>query len=128
MSLKLQIVIAADGTAAITALEGVGNKVEGVGTKAKQAGKDLGEGIGGISEQLERMQKFALGFVAFEKLSEYAGKAIELADSWTMLNAKMRLATDSSDAANRVTEQLYDTAQRLRMPLDETGKLFGRLV
>jgi|GEM_PF-5989849 len=129
MALNLEILLKLLGTdRAATDLNGVADSVKRVGNESKNASDQMASGTSAIAEQLERMQKFALGFIAFEKLTEYASKTIELADSWTNLNAKMVLATGNAAAAKEVTAQLFDVAQNLRVPLDETAKLFGRLV
>lgn len=106
-------------------------EVDNVTTRVRRMGSEVERSsthMGGMNEQMRKMAKWAVGFFAFDKLTEYAGKAIGLADAWTVLTGKMELATGSSEGATTATNNLYNMAQRLRVPLAETGTLFGRLV
>lgn len=128
MGLKLDIVLTLNNADAVASgLTNVGTKVEGVGVKVRKSGKELEDGLGGVGAQLQRMQGFLLGFVAFDKLTDWAGQAIQLADGWALLNAKLEVATGSSTAAQASMGELYTLAQDLRVPLSETATLFGRL-
>lgn len=128
MSLKLDIVLSLNGTDSVASgLGNVGAKVESVGVRAKKSGQDLADGMSGVGAQLQRMQGFLLGFVAFDQLTHYAGKAIQMADGWALLNAKLEVATGSAAAAQASMAGLYGLAQELRVPLSETATLFGRL-
>lgn len=105
-------------------LTDVSSNVRRMGDNARTASN----GVGGINTQLQRLATYAAGFFVFDKLTEYAGKAIQLADGWAMLNAKMVLATGSSKDAKIATGELYSLAQDLRVPLTETATLYGRIV
>lgn len=129
MALNIGISLTLNGTEKVAGgLRDVGDGVKKVGSEVGTSSKQLETGMGGVSAQLQRMQQFALGFIVFDKLKDYATKAIELADSWTILNGKMLLATGSSEKAALATNDLYNLAQKLRVPLAETGTLFTRLV
>lgn len=128
MSLKLDIVLSLNGTDSVAnGLGNVGAKVESVGVRAKKSGQDLADGMSGVGAQLQRMQGFLLGFVAFDKLTDWARQAIQMADGWALLNAKLEVATGSASAAQASMAGLYGLAQELRVPLSETASLFGRL-
>lgn len=128
MGLKLDIVLTLNNADTVASgLTNVGTKVEGVGVKVRKSGKDLEDGLGGVGAQLQRMQGFLLGFVAFDKLKDWTGQAIQMADGWALLNAKLEVATGSSTAAQASMGGLFNLAQDLRVPLSETATLFGRL-
>lgn len=57
-----------------------------------------------------------------------AKNIVESADSWQLLNAKLLVATKSQSNANRAQQEIYETAQKTRSPLEETAKLWTRLV
>ena len=48
-------------------------------------------------------------------------------DAWQMMQAKLKLATGSSEEAKRVQTDLYDLAQKIRIPLEDSAKLYTRM-
>lgn len=52
---------------------------------------------------------------------------VEQADAWSMLEAKLKLATESTNNAKVVQQDLFELAQKLRIPLEDAGKLYTRL-
>lgn len=113
---------------AATDLSNVTTQVQQLGDEVQTSGNQITNSVGGMGAQFERLKNFAIGFVVFDKLKDYALKALDLADAWTILTGKMELATGSSEGAAVATNDLYNMAQQLRVPLAETGTLFGRLV
>lgn len=57
-----------------------------------------------------------------------AKSIVESADSWQLMNAKLLVATKTQNNANRAQQEIYETAQKTRSPLEETAKLWTRLV
>lgn len=58
----------------------------------------------------------------------FAKGLFESADAWSMMQSKLSLATGGMQSAKVVQEELYQTAQRIRIPLEDTAKLYNRLV
>jgi len=57
----------------------------------------------------------------------FAKGIIEAADGWKMMQARLKLATGSMEEARQVQGNLYDMAQRLRIPLEDAAKLYTRM-
>lgn len=87
------------------------------------------------------VEKLTKGFNALELASKALGsailvgtmkrlaeEAIRMGDAWVMMQAKLRIATGSISAAVEAQEMLYNMSQQLRTPLEETTKLYTRLV
>lgn len=52
---------------------------------------------------------------------------IKQADAWQMMQARLRNATGSLNNAKAAQGEMYDLSQRLRVPLEESVKLYTRL-
>lgn len=49
------------------------------------------------------------------------------ADAWTMMQARLKLAEGSMEGARVKQLELFDIAQKIRVPLEDMGKLYNRL-
>jgi tape measure domain-containing protein len=72
---------------------------------------------------LRSMATAALAYVGVN----FAKGLFESADGWSMMQAKLSLATGSMRAAVAVQESLFKTAQEIRIPLEDAAKLYNRL-
>lgn len=52
---------------------------------------------------------------------------IEQADAWSMMQAKLKLATGSMEDAKQVQTDLYKLAQKIRIPLEDSAQLYNRM-
>lgn len=52
---------------------------------------------------------------------------IQGADAWQMMQARMTVATGSLNNAKVAQEEMFELSQKLRVPLEETGRLYTRL-
>ena len=57
----------------------------------------------------------------------FAKNVIEQADAWGQMGAKLKIATGSIEGAKAAQEGLFDIAQRLRIPLEDSVQLFTRM-
>lgn len=55
-------------------------------------------------------------------------EVIKLADSWSLMKAKLNIALGSMDSAVNMQEKLYKVAMSLHVPLEGVTQLFTRLV
>lgn len=58
----------------------------------------------------------------------FVGSLFKEADGWSMMQSKLSLAVGSMELAKVVQKDLYEMSQRLRVPLDDTVKLYTRMV
>jgi tape measure domain-containing protein len=82
---------------------------------------------GKAGEQLQRNTK-TLG-IAFRSLAAYFGvrQLTEYADTWTLIHARIRLVTNSTEQAMTVQQRLYEIAQRTRNTMAATSVLYTRM-
>ncbi len=86
-----------------------------------------------ITVQQERMAsqtaKSAMSFANFAKLVTGAlsiNQVINYADSWTDLQNRMKLVTNSTEALNKATNDVYTIAQKTYQSLDATAQVYQR--
>lgn len=58
----------------------------------------------------------------------FAAGIFKSADAWASMQSKLALATGSMNAAKVVQEDLYKVSQNIRIPLEDTAKLYNRMV
>ncbi|EMO5258123.1 TPA: phage tail tape measure protein [Proteus mirabilis] len=86
-----------------------------------------------ITVQQERMAsqtaKSAMSFANFAKVVTGAlsiNQVINYADSWTDLQNRMKLVTNSTEALNKATNDVYTIAQKTYQSLDATAQVYQR--
>lgn len=109
----------ASSTSAAQAVQGLHQQVSQSTTAMGHSHK-----AGGIlTNTMKSMAVAASMYIA----ANVSGSIFKDADAWAMMQAKLKLATGSMEAAVVVQGQLYDLAQKYRSPLDDMGKLYVRL-
>lgn len=81
-----------------------------------------------VGKELYHIRNLLGGTMLAAALGNTTSAVIKMADSWTLLGAKLKLQLGSQLAASMAQEQLYNTAQKLRIPMDDMVVLFNRLV
>jgi tape measure domain-containing protein len=110
-SLKIRV----DALEAKTAADAM-NKMAPAASKAQKA-------VGGVTSASSALNK-VLGVTA-GLLS--AREILQAAESWTTLNNRLRLVTDSSEAFNSAQENIFRIAQETRQGLTATAELYQRI-
>ncbi len=72
---------------------------------------------------LRSMATAALAYVGVN----FFANIIKQADAWGLLQAKLKLAVGSMELAKSVQNDLFNMSQNLRVPLEDTAKLFTRM-
>lgn len=57
----------------------------------------------------------------------FAKSVVQQADAWGLMQAKLKVATGSMEAAKAAQQNLYDIAQKLRIPLADSVQLYNRM-
>ena len=57
----------------------------------------------------------------------FAKGIIEQGDAWAMMQSKLKLATGSSEEAKKTQMELFDLAQKMRVPLADSAQLYNRM-
>ncbi len=77
-----------------------------------------------FNNTLRSMTTAALAYMGVN----FATGIFKSADAWASMQAKLSLATGSMNAAKVVQEDLYKISQDIRVPLEDTAKLYNRMV
>ena len=57
----------------------------------------------------------------------FAKGIVEAGDAWGTMQAKLQLSTGSAEAAKKTQMELYDLAQKIRIPLADSAQLYNRM-
>lgn len=91
-------------------------------TVAKKTQKTT-EAVKGATTQaqlLSRALKWVAGYLA-------TGKLLQTADAWDNINTKIKLASSSEDEFKKVSEEIYDVAQRSYQDVGATADLYTKI-
>ena len=98
---------------------------------AKSAGEKATAGIAevkaGVSAFGDQVAKAKTQLLAFLTINWAAGKALEIVqigDAWNMMNARLKLATAGQREFTAAQKDLFDIAQRIGVPIQETTSLY----
>lgn len=125
--IKLQI----DGGKVVTSeLQQIGRSGEralkGIDTGAARASaslKQIGISSAGLGAAFKYLASAATAFAAID----LARKAVDIADAWTNVQSKLRLAAGGLDEAATAQQRLFEIAQQTRAPFEEVVQTFSRL-
>lgn len=81
-----------------------------------------------VGKSLYQLRNMLGGTMLFAALQNTIGAVIKFTDSWSLMSAKLNLALGSTVKATAAQEELYKSAQNLRVPIEDMSKLFVRLV
>lgn len=81
-----------------------------------------------VGKSLYQLRNMLGGTMLFAALQNTTGAVIKFTDSWSLMSAKLNLALGSTVKATAAQEELYKSAQNLRVPIEDMSKLFVRLV
>lgn len=128
------ITLKADGSSLAGELKLSRSELERLGGAGKQAGEEIGRGMSkarqglvSISEQLGQARNLAISYFSARYIAGYAREILSLADQYTALQARLRLATTSQLEFNTANAALYAIAQRNGVPLAESLGLYAKL-
>jgi len=91
----------------------------------KRTNKSLGDFNGTVSGTTKLVAGLATGFVAL-KLYQLVKETIALADSWTLLDNKLKLVTDSERELAVVQTELYELSLRSHAAYSTSVDLYSR--
>ncbi|WP_311751014.1 phage tail tape measure protein [Proteus columbae] len=101
--------------------------------QTEQFGQSIRVSLQAITVQQERMvsqtTKSSVLFARFASVTASAlsiHQVINYADSWTELQNRLKLVTESSVELNKATQAVYDIAQKTYQSLDATAQVYQR--
>lgn len=125
--LSLKIRIGAELTEIKNGLRQVQADLDKLGQKGRNAGGSAAQGMGKLEQAVVGAQR-ALGLLATAYAAIAGGsKFIQMADEVKLLDARLKLASRTTEEYVRAQGLLFDLAQRTRSSLGETINLYSRL-
>jgi tape measure domain-containing protein len=103
-------------------------------TNAKTAGEKAAAGMAevkaGMSAFGDQVSSAKSQLLAFLSINWAAGKlqeVVQIADAWNMMAARLKLATIGQQEYAVAQKALFEIAQRIGVPIQETATLYGKL-
>lgn len=117
----------ADSAAATSkSVQALTGHVEKLGIASHEAEQAIGRKSARSSVAATTLRAMAAAASAYLSIN-FAKGIIQAADAWSMMAAKLKLATGSMDDAKKVQQELFTLSQKLRVPLEDSMKLFTRM-
>jgi tape measure domain-containing protein len=104
-----------------------GETAQGAGRRASEGLRQLETRAGTLGEQFTRARNQVVAFLAAFELQRRVVQIVALADAWSQMEARLKLATAGSREFAVAQRELFATAQRLGVPIQELTTLYGRL-
>lgn len=110
-------------TRAIQQLTPAIQRASGATNQAAAANSAFSSSSNVVANTLKAMFTAATAYQAIN----FGMSLVKQADSWVLMEAKLRNATGSLNNARVAQEQMFELSQRLRVPLEESVRLYTRL-
>jgi len=136
MANRISVLVALEGAddglkrAVSSAERSLGELASSAKTAGQRAAAGMAEVKAGVSALGDQVSRAKTQLFAFLTLNWAAGKVqeiVQVADAWNGMTARLKLATAGSREFTTAQTALFDIAQRIGVPLQETTKLYGRL-
>ncbi|WP_275760264.1 tape measure protein [Ralstonia pseudosolanacearum] len=136
MSQRISILVALDGadeglkraiTSAERSLGELATSAKTAGDKAAAGLAQVKAGVSVISEQITTARTQLLAFLSINWAVGKVQEIVQIADAWNMMAARLKLATAGQREFTTAQAELFDIAQRIGVPIQETATLYGKL-
>ncbi|MGD7248070.1 tape measure protein, partial [Ralstonia pseudosolanacearum] len=133
---RISILVALDGAdeglkRAITSAErSLGELAASAKTAGDRAAVGIAQvkaGVSVVSEQVAAARTQLLAFLSINWVAGKVQEAVQVADAWNMMAARLKLATAGQREFTTAQTALFDIAQRIGVPIQETATLYGKL-
>jgi tape measure domain-containing protein len=126
--------IKSDATGVVASVDLVKSKMGDLGNTSQQAGQRAAAGLSmarrgveSISAQLRNLQNLASVWAAFAGVRAVVRDLVSTADAMTSLNARLRIATGSTEAYAQAQQTVQAVAISARSDLESVATLYTRL-
>ncbi|MGI6655261.1 MAG: tape measure protein [Desulfobulbus sp.] len=127
---KIEIIIEAATAGFERSLRGAVQAVKGLDSAARQADRGglsaARRGVESISRQLDVLRNAAITVFSVNTIRGFVSGIINLADKYTLLDARIGLVTSSAAEAAAVHQQLYEAANRSGSTFESTAGVYAR--
>ena len=133
---RISVLVALDGAddglkrALNSAQQSLGDLATNAKTAGQKAAAGLAEVKAGMSAFGDQVNSAKTQLLAFLSINWAAGKVqeiVQIADAWNMMSARLKLATIGHNEFATAQKALFDIAQRIGVPIQETTTLYGKL-
>lgn len=133
---RISVLVALEGAddglkrALNSAQQSLGDLATNAKTAGQKAVAGLAEVKAGMSAFGDQVNSAKTQLLAFLSINWAAGKVqeiVQIADAWNMMSARLKLATIGHNEFATAQKALFDTAQRIGVPIQETTTLYGKL-
>ena len=136
MSKRISILVALEGadqglkraiTSAERSLGELSSSAKTAGAKASAGIAEVKAGMSAFGEQVNRAKTQLLAFLSISWAAGKVQEIVQIADAWNMMSARLKLATAGQREYAIAQRALFDIAQRIGVPIQETAVLYGKL-
>lgn len=136
MAKRLSILVSLDGNDqglqrtvenAQKSLNDLASSAKGSGAKISDGITDMKSGFASLNSRITEARTQLLAFLSVHFALDTARRVVEIADSWNMMTAKLKLATAGQSEFNVAQKALFDLAQRNGVALESTATLYGKM-
>ncbi|BCL90375.1 tape measure protein [Ralstonia pseudosolanacearum] len=133
---RISILVALDGAdeglkRAITSAErSLGELAASAKTAGDRAAAGIAQvkaGVSVLNEQVADARTQVLAFLSINWATGKVQEIVQVADAWNMMAARLKLATAGQREFTTAQTALFDIAQRIGVPIQETATLYGKL-
>ena len=133
---RISILVALDGAdeglkrAIASAERSLGELAASAKTAGDKAAAGLAQvkaGVSIISEQVATAKTQLLAFLSINWAVGKLQEIVQVGDAWNMMAARLKLATAGQREFTAAQTALFDIAQRIGVPIQETATLYGKL-
>jgi tape measure domain-containing protein len=97
------------------------------GAQAAAGVAQVQAGMSALSEQVARAKTQLLAFLSIDWAAGKVQAIVQVADAWNLMAARLKLATAGQREFTTAQSALFDIAQRIGVPIQETATLYGKL-
>lgn len=97
------------------------------GEKAAAGMAEVKAGMSAFGDQVATAKTQLLAFLSINWAAGKVQEIVQIADAWNMMSARLKLATAGQREYAVAQKELFDIAQRMGVPIQETATLYGKL-
>ena len=97
------------------------------GEKAAAGMAEVKAGMSAFGDQVATAKTQLLAFLSINWAAGKVQEIVQIADAWNMMSARLKLATAGQREFTTAQSALFDIAQRIGVPIQETATLYGKL-
>ncbi len=136
MAKRISILVALEGadeglkraiTSAERSLGELSTTAKTAGAKAAAGMAEVKAGMSAFSDQVATAKTQLLAFLSINWAAGKVQEIVQIADAWNMMSARLKLATAGQREFTTAQAALFDIAQRIGVPIQETATLYGKL-